>query len=149
MYEKNKAAKLEEEAKAERRAEQRRSWSTSKARSSTYPDPSRSAPRLVEYGDNPMFPAADYYGRPASQQEYYSEVIESGRRPRRGGHGSRSRTARTATVTAHQPPLDAARVATDDIAIKRIEAGVGPEISPRLVLPLWSTDSLSARASWS
>ncbi|KAL2368757.1 hypothetical protein RJ035_001110 [Blastomyces gilchristii] len=80
LYEKHKEKK---ESESSERGHRRRSRSKSVARSSTYPDASRSAPQLVEYGDDPIYgsiPADNYYRRPPSRQ------------PSRNRRASRSRT---------------------------------------------------------
>lgn len=77
LYEHNKAKKEAEQIqKEERRAV--RSRSRSRARSDYYDqgrDPAYSDPNLIEYGDGPMHGnnfGADYYGRPAPQENFYA-----------------------------------------------------------------------------
>ncbi|KAL1861117.1 hypothetical protein Plec18170_001632 [Paecilomyces lecythidis] len=72
LYEKNKAKKENEEVR------RRRSRSRSRSRSGTHPDAARDSAGLIEYGDQPVYgniPEADYYGRPASPDGYYSDAI--------------------------------------------------------------------------
>ena len=87
FYEKNKAKKETEAAekagKAARREARSRSRSRSRpGRNDPYYDGSRNAsmndPGLIEYGNGPMYgniPQADYYGRPAQQENYYADAM--------------------------------------------------------------------------
>ncbi|GAB1218366.1 hypothetical protein ATERTT37_007620 [Aspergillus terreus] len=99
LYEKHKDKKEEEESRHRGR---RRSRSRSRAPSDIYPDPTRDSAGLIEYGEHPVagsIPAADYYGRPASQQGYYSDASDlvardAGFGPRRSRSRSVSRGGR-------------------------------------------------------
>ncbi|EEH07741.1 conserved hypothetical protein [Histoplasma capsulatum G186AR] len=96
LYEKHKEKKESESSERKEKNHRRRSRSRSMARSSTYPDPSRSSPQLIEYGDDPVYgsiPANNYYGRPPSRQSSSPRAIEASHRrsSRRASH-SRSRT---------------------------------------------------------
>ncbi|KAF9885290.1 hypothetical protein FE257_013091 [Aspergillus nanangensis] len=76
LYEKHKDKKDDEESRNRGR---RRSRSRSRAGSDIYPDPSRDSAGLIEYGEHPVhgsIPAADYYGRPRSQQGYHSDASD-------------------------------------------------------------------------
>ncbi|PKX98633.1 DUF3824 domain-containing protein [Aspergillus novofumigatus IBT 16806] len=104
LYEKNKEKK-EEDGK---RRERRRSRSRSRAPSEAYPDPARDSAGLIEYGQHPVtgsIPAAHYYGRPASQQGYYSDASDRVARDAAGFRGrsrsrSRSRGGRYSTSSS-------------------------------------------------
>ncbi|KAL4889764.1 hypothetical protein BDV59DRAFT_185813 [Aspergillus ambiguus] len=95
LYEKHKDKKEEEESRHRGR---RRSRSRSRAPSDIYPDPTRDSAGLIEYGEHPVagsIPAADYYGRPTSQQGYYSDASDLVARDAAGfgsRHPARSRS---------------------------------------------------------
>ncbi|RAO71167.1 uncharacterized protein BHQ10_007179 [Talaromyces amestolkiae] len=75
LYE-NFKAKRDQSAKGERRSSRTRS--TSRSRGPILPDPARESAGLIEYGHDPVYgniPAADYYGRPNSQQGYYNDAV--------------------------------------------------------------------------
>lgn len=86
MYERSKGKKEAEAAekenkRQERRAARERSRSTSRHPVGPYYDGNRNVPMsdgLIEYGDGPMYGnnyGADYYGRPAQQENYYSDAM--------------------------------------------------------------------------
>lgn len=119
IYERNKGKKEAEAAEKEarhqeRRAARERSRSTSRAPVGPYYEPNRalSEPGLIEYGDGPMYGnnyGAGYYGRPAQQEDYYSDAMVPvagaagaagaayGAREARDRSRSRSRTRRSAS----------------------------------------------------
>lgn len=75
LYE-NFKAKRDQSAKGERRSSRTRS--TSRGRGPILPDLARESAGLIEYGHDPVYgniPAADYYGRPNSQQGYYNDAV--------------------------------------------------------------------------
>jgi hypothetical protein len=121
IYERNKGKKeaeaAEKEAKhQERRAARERSRSTSRAPVGPYYEPNRalSDSGLIEYGNGPMYGnnyGADYYGRPAQQENYYSDAMVPvagaagaayGAREARDRSRSRSRTRRS-TSSSPEP----------------------------------------------
>jgi hypothetical protein len=129
IYERNKGKKQAKEAKEaeaaekenrreERRAARERSRSASRPPVGPYYDGNRAAgmsdPGLIEYGDGPMFGnnyGRDYYGRPAQQENYYSDAMVPaagaagalyGAREARDRSRSRSRTRRS-TSSSPEP----------------------------------------------
>lgn len=103
LWEKHKENK-EEEGSARR--SRHRSRSRSQPRSDIYPDQTRDSAGLIEYGDHPVhgnIPEDHYYGRPASQQGYYSDAtdpVASGAAYGSSRHRSRSRGARHSSSSA-------------------------------------------------
>ncbi|TQB68555.1 hypothetical protein MPDQ_003227 [Monascus purpureus] len=80
-YEKNKGKKLEREERSRRRSRPE-SESRSRSRPRSVCNSDRSSPRdtagLIEYGEHPVsgrIPAEDYFGRPSSPHEYYSDSV--------------------------------------------------------------------------
>lgn len=76
LYEKHKD---KNEQEGSRHRGRRHSRSRSRPRSEIYPDPTRDSAGLIEYGEHPVhgsIPAADYYGRPVSQDGYYSDAAD-------------------------------------------------------------------------
>lgn len=76
LYEKHKDKKEQE---GSRHRGRRQSRSRSRPGSEIYPDPTRDSAGLIEYGEHPVhgsIPAADYYGRPVSQDGYYSDSAD-------------------------------------------------------------------------
>jgi Domain of unknwon function (DUF3824) len=71
VYE-NYKNKREQSAKGDERRV--RSVSRSRSRGPILPDPAKESAGLIEYGNDPI-PSGDYYGRPASQQEYYNGAV--------------------------------------------------------------------------
>ncbi|KAH2208494.1 hypothetical protein KXW59_008505 [Aspergillus fumigatus] len=98
----------EEEEEGGKRRERRRSRSRSRAPSEAYSDPAHDPAGLIEYGQHPVtgsIPAAHYYGRPASQQGYYSDASDRVARDAAGFRGrgrsrSRSRGGRYSTSSS-------------------------------------------------
>ncbi|OJD11245.1 hypothetical protein AJ78_07949 [Emergomyces pasteurianus Ep9510] len=94
LYEKHKEKKESESAERQDKKHQRRARSRSTGRSSAYANPSRSAPQLIEYGDDPVYgsiPTDNYYGRPPSRQSSPRAIEASPRRSSRRASRSRSR----------------------------------------------------------
>lgn len=90
LYE-NIKAKREQSAHGDRGRS--RSRSVSRNRGPILPDPAKESAGLIEYGHDPVYgnvPAADYYGRPASQQGYYNEAVVPVRDGRNRGYSTSS-----------------------------------------------------------
>jgi hypothetical protein len=129
MYERSKGKKEAEEAekehkRQERRAARQRSRSTSRNPVGPYYDHNRNVAMsdgLIEYGDGPMYGnnyGPDYYGRPAQQENYYSDAMVPvaaaagaagvagaayGAREPRDRSRSRSRDRRHSTSSSPEP----------------------------------------------
>ena len=128
IYERNKGKKEAVAAekvrgKDERRTARERSRSASRPPVGPYYEGNRNAtmsdPGLIEYGDGPMYGnnyGADYYGRPAQQENYYSDAMVPavapavapaaaayGAREARDRSRSRSRDRRRSTSSSPEP----------------------------------------------
>jgi len=153
LYENKKAKK--EEAEARKRS---RSRSRSRGRSAydVYDGPRSAAasdPGLIEYGTDPVYgnvPHADYYGRPAVQNNYYSNemvpagaaagVYAAGRqdersRDRRRSSSSSSSDRGNRRSRRHKKSRSRSGSRTRELATAGLAAGVGAlaghEISAR------------------
>jgi hypothetical protein len=124
IYERNKGKKEAEAAEQETSRQERRS-ARERSRSASRPPPgpyyegarnaTMSDPGLIEYGDSPMYGnnyGADYYGRPAQQESFYSDAMVPttgaagaayGTREARDRSQSRSRDRRRSTSSSPEP----------------------------------------------
>ena len=125
IYERNKGKKEAEAAEKTRGKEERRTARDRSRSASRGPPPgpyyegnrnaTMSEPGLIEYGDSPMYGnnyGADYYGRPAQQENYYSDAmvpaagaagVAYGAREARDRSRSRSRDRRRSASSSPEP----------------------------------------------